>query len=227
MKKSSLIIPLLLLSIIALSIFASAQTTVPGAEQIQQAQQQISNLPKTPAELQQITSDYLVQEWSKIVAKIPVIGPLHSFLLAHPLPFIILFNEPYSFSLTFILIFILWLYIAIFSSRTISSAGFVKPLIAWLLGLLFTILTAQINLISYISTAVLAFIFSYDAWWARTLLFLVVIVVFVLLSALSNILSKYLKEIELKKEKQEIKQGIKESKALKKGLKEGQKLTER
>src|SRR3990167_7951978 len=67
------------------------------------------NTDQTSGLKENITNTYLKGEWGKIIASKPIIGPIHNFFVNNPKVFQVLFNEPYEFSLHFLIVFIFWL----------------------------------------------------------------------------------------------------------------------
>jgi len=224
MKKAILVaLSISLLSILLIS-FISAQVTTP--EELFAQQTGIEQIPKSPEELkQEIKERYLKQEWSNIIAKIPIIGKIHTFFLAHPLPFKILFNYQYEISLTFILIVILWLFTITVTSDLIRASGLVKGVITLLIGLGTAIIFAQINLLKVISTKSLDLIYTKEAWWIRLILWLVFIAILAVLYYAEKILGKTLKKNKEAKEKAEVKQKVEEHEEFVKGAEEAEKIT--
>ena len=173
-----------------------------------------------------IKNKYLTQAWGEMIAKNRIIGPIHSFLLKYPLPFIILFNYPYEMSLTFFCIFFLWLFIVIAVSKQISSIDIFGSLAGAFLSVLAATILAQLGLIKLVVTSLLSLILSKEAWWVRLIISLIVIAFILALGYINNKTAnarKAAKE-EAKKDKQE--QKIKEVESFMKGVKEGQKIAD-
>lgn len=166
---------------------------------------------------------YLKQEWNKFILKIPYIGKMHTFFLAHPMIFKIVFAHAYEFSLTFICIVAMWLLIAYIFSEL--SGELVKGGVNVIIGIGAGIIFSQIGFIGGVVDFSLKIIYSRDAWWIRALLWVIIVTIFLLLAYLSNASQELLQQRREDKEREEVKQEAKESKAFRRGVKEGQDLT--
>ena len=224
MKKAGLFVIALLLFSIVFASFAYADEQIPsGSEQIEE--QFGVNPENIPTSQEELKEKYLVKEWSSIISGLPVLGPVHNFLVDNPLLFKILFNYPYEFSATFFLIIFLWLVISFKSAKILKSSGILKGVYPLLTAFAFTIVLAHINLFNFIASGVTTFMFARDAWWARALIFTIACALIIGFSILADYISKALKQQAALKEKGEMKQGIAESQALTEGLRKGQELT--
>jgi len=235
MKKSylKLIFASLLILSLAFSILPFIKTVsaadVPSPEGVisQQTGVDVNQIPATPEQIkEEITNYYLKQEWGKIITNKPIIGPIHNFLTAHPLPFQILFAEPYTLSPTLLIVIVLWLFFALKSAKIIESSGIINKNFAIPIGFGIAIILAQIHLLRLIVNSTYLLIFSREAWWERLILIFVALGLFGTLYYLSDYFSKYLEEAKKAKELGEMKKGIKESKAFIKGVEEGEELFE-
>jgi len=183
-----------------------------------------ADAPSTPQDAANVSLTYLKQEWQKIVAKNPYIGPVHNFLLSHQSYITILFNVQYEFSLTFICIFILWCYIWFLSSDYISSFETLKLGLPWLAGLGVAVLFAQLGIIKFIVDAFLNLIFARSAWWARTLIWIAIIVIFFLIAYGEQLSVKARAKAKKEQAEQFVKEKAEQAWAYVKGAKEGQKI---
>jgi len=185
----------------------------------------IEKIPKTPEE---IRNAYLQQEWGKIITGLPLIGPIHNLSVNNPMPFKIAFAEPYSFSLVFFMILVLWILVAIIATKFAKATGFIDQKLCWIAGILFAIIIAQTKLYSFITKSVLAIIFSNEAWWIRVIIWVVVIGVLVIIHyfgrALSTSLKKYMEKRKQEKRMSVVEQKAKRAEAFVKGAEEGRKL---
>jgi uncharacterized membrane protein len=185
----------------------------------------LDNIPQTPEDAEQAGREYLKQEWNKIILKLPVIGSIHGYFVAHPLIFQILFKEPYNFSLTFICIFILWVFILVNVSNIFSGLIRGGTYTGLLIGLAVSVALAQVGVIGGIVRFVLSIIYARDTWWIRLLLWLVVIVVLMLVAYFDSALKDTIKKSKEEKEKAEVKEKAEESEEFIRGVKEGQEIS--
>lgn len=212
----------LFLSFIAFSSFTTAALDTSAAEGITETVEKAKeNLPTDP---QQLREEYLAREWSKVIAQAPVIGSVHTYFLAHPLLFQILFAYPYEFSLTSFGIFILWLFFAIAAARIAAATALIPRGGNTFVGICFAVLLAQLAFINLIVTAALKLVLSNEYWWMRLLLYLLLFVLLVLTYYGGSLIAKFLKQRKAATEKAQLKQQAAESRAFMRGVKEGQEL---
>jgi len=191
MKKLTLLLPLVLLTLFLLNLTSAV------SDPTELFQQQIGTDQKipTPEEIkEQIREKYLKQEWSNTIAKIPIIGKVHDFFLAHPLPFKILFNYPYEISFIFFLIVILWVYISAISSDFLRGSEIVTGAIPFLIGILIAIILAQTNLIKIIVLFVLDLIFARETLWMKLLLGLLIFILLTMIYVYKKYLVRRIKK---------------------------------
>ena len=174
-------------------------------------------IPQTPEDAANISLTYLQKEWTKIVANNKYIGPIHNFFLNHQTIFIVLFNEKYEFSLTFILIFALWIFFALIFGRMINAFGLLKMGLGWVAGVLCAVILSQIGLIKIITTSTLTLIYAKDLWWMRALLWTVLVIVLILVFYLDQVVSQAIEQSKKKSEEKVMKEGVEEVKQIKKG----------
>ena len=185
-----------------------------------------SDIPQTPEDAANVSLTYLQKEWTKIVAKNKYIGPMHNFFLNHQTAFIILFNEKYEFSLTFICIFVLWVFFAVLFGRLINAFGLLKMGLGWVVGVLCSVILAQIGLTKIITTSILTLIYARDLWWMRALLWATITIVLMIVFYLDQAVSQAIEQSKKKGKEQELEEEVKSGKAFRKGVEEGRKLLE-
>ena len=174
------------------------------------------NIPTDPEE---IKSQYLQQEWAKLVAENKILGPIHRFLIKISPVFSVILNHPYEISLTFFGIFVLWLLIVLGGLKFCKSFN----LNGWLsggIGIVFASILAQINLIGIVVTSILDIIFKQENWWIRLILGILIIGAIVIAIYSWLYLSSYIKKQKKAGKEKEADQKLKETKAFVKGVKE-------
>jgi len=179
----------------------------------------LEDIPQTPEDAANLSLIYLKQEWTKMIANNRYIGPIHNFFLNHQTIFIILFNEKYEFSLTFILIFILWIFLAIIFGRIINALGLLKMGLGWVVGVLCSVVLSQIGLIKLITTSILTLIYAKDLWWIRALLWAVLVIVFILVFYLNQVVSQSIEQSKKKGEENTTKEKVEVLEQFQKGVK--------
>lgn len=227
-KKSLFAVFLLLFLILALVFirFVSAAIDPSNSEDPLGIGINPDNIPQTPEDAANISLTYLQKEWTKIVAKNKYIGPMHNFFLNHQTAFIILFNEKYEFSLTFICIFVLWIFFAVLCGRLINAFGLLKMGLGWVVGVLCSVILAQIGLTKIITTSILTLIYARDLWWMRALLWATITIVLMIIFYLDQAVSQAIEQSKKKGKEQELEEEVKSGKAFRKGVEEGRKLLE-
>jgi len=227
-KKSLFAVFLLLFLILALSFVSFVYAAIDPANSDDPLGIGISpdKIPQTPEDAANISLTYLQKEWTKIVAKNKYIGPMHNFFLNHQTAFIILFNEKYEFSLTFICIFVLWVFFAVLFGRLINAFGLLKMGLGWVVGVLCSVILAQIGLTKIITTSILTLIYARDLWWMRALLWATITIVLMIVFYLDQAVSQAIEQSKKKGKEQELEEEVKSGKAFRKGVEEGRKLLE-
>jgi hypothetical protein len=218
-KELKLIFLFALFSLILVSFIhlSSAQEPSTPGEAVQ-AQTGINPENLNPEDIQRT---YLQQEWSKIAANNSVIGPVHRFFVAHPLVFRVIFKEPYSFSLTFILVLIMWFLVAFNIKKIVASAQLLvkQGWAAWLMGIAFAVILAQSGVYTAIANFVLNLILAKENFWIRVILWVVFCAAVILIYYLGDMASKQLKQMREAKEKVKTEQAGKEVQATAQGIK--------
>ncbi len=181
-------------------------------------------IPQSPDDVVAMGDAYLKQEWNKILANSKYTGPIHNFFLNHQLVFKILFNTNYEFSLTFICIFILWIFILV-NVNKLASPMTPSGWYAFFTGLAASLILAHVGAIHGIVTGVLSFIYAKESWWIRILWWIAVFVALIILSFIDGIARAALKSAKEKKEKQEIKEKVEVLEAESEGKEEGRAIT--
>ena len=138
----ALVIIVLLAGVYNVSAVDSAVTDAIGVNS-----ESLDNIPRTQEEAGDKASNYLKQEWNKLLTNNKFVGPIHNWSISHPLFFQILFNEPYSFSLVFIWIVILWIFFAFNVSKVINASLNIGSLLGIGLGIGTSIVLAHIGVI--------------------------------------------------------------------------------
>jgi hypothetical protein len=227
--------PLLLIAVLlTLSIFSAVYFShlaiAETADEVIQSQIGINpgNIPSSPEEAQNIATKYLKREWSKIIAGVPVIGPIHTYLLANPIVFQVLFNYKYEISLTLIGIIILWIYFASVSGNALRASGLIKK--RWqtaLVGLALAIILAHINVLKIIISFFLEIAFSDKAWYIRLIIWVLTVLFAWLFALISHKLATWKAKIEKAQKEAEVAQAAKEGQTFAKGAEKGKELKEK
>ncbi len=164
--------------------------------------------------------DYLAKEWQTLLLKNKVISSIDAFLKKGSLVFQILFGEPYSPSLTLLLIVILWIFLLFWFGGILSNYSTLSPVASWLIALGMVVIMAQIKILKQIITFFGWLIFSKETAAWRWAIAGIIILSCILIYFLT---SKFGKEWKKKKEKEEEKTA---KTILKKGAEVGEKLSE-
>jgi hypothetical protein len=218
-KELKLIFLLILFSLILASLLHTVYAAEPSnPNEAVQGQLGINPEKLNPEDIQRT---YLQQEWSKIAANNSVIGPVHRFFVAHPLVFRVIFKEPYSFSLTFILVLIMWFLVAFNIKKIVASAQILvkQKWAAWLMGIAFAVILAQSGVYTAIANFILNLILAKENFWIRVILWVVFCAAVILIYYLGDMVSKQLKASREAKEKAKTEQAGKEVQATAQGLK--------
>ncbi len=225
MKKIGvLFICLFLILIITQSFNIQAQDIKESLEEAEEKLQEgVEKVEDIKEILQEGKWDYLGKEWKEILLKIKSVSAIDTFLTKISIVFVILFGEPYSLSLTLLLIIILWGYFFFKFSEILSDYSIFSSSIAMIIGAAFTIILAQLQILRKIVEFFKWLVFTQEANIWRFLIilgiFLAMIGIYYLSSYLGDSFKKNKEEMEKSRAKTE--RGIlhKIVKAIIKGLK--------
>jgi len=223
MKKVGVILILSLLFIIPLILQLAtikAQETPPGLP---------SELNQNPDEiLEKIKNqtfskwDYLAREWRATLLKNKYIASADSFFTKYSIVFNIIFNMPYSLSITLFVIFLLWIFVAFESGRWLQKLlGIKEAILALLIGAGVSIILAHIGILLFIVKVLGILVYAKDKWWWNLIMIVVIILFFVALALFGEQFAKWLDEREKKKMEKKTEQKQKETIAFAEGLEKG------
>jgi hypothetical protein len=226
----------ILLSLVLFSLFITFLALIVYAEEIMPNindplgigldTEKIVNAGDNPEATANASANYLKQEWKKIIdEKLPFLCKSHNFLLAHQLPFEIVFKKDYSFTWAFFLTLALWLWSASFLSELFNRFFSSKKKFGFIVGILGAIIFAQINILNWIVNGTLFLINSPEAWWMRGLLGVVIITIFILLVYFKDALADLFKAEEKERKEQETEEKLEELEEESKGREEGRELS--
>jgi uncharacterized integral membrane protein len=153
------------------------------------------------------------------MSKNKFIGPVHNTFVSNPTIFRIVFGDPYSLSLTFLVIIILWIFIGVKSGQLLEASGLLKGAPAIVAGFVFSVLLAQTTAIRNISKITLDLVFKAENWALQIIIALLFFVVLFIISYIMSISEKALKERRKAKKEQKLEEKTEEVEAIAKGLK--------
>ncbi|MEK6893752.1 MAG: hypothetical protein AABX07_06145 [Nanoarchaeota archaeon] len=208
--------------ILVFSFLARAQTIDP---------QQIVNdkINEVSKNVEDLKSKYLEKEWSDMIAKNKILGPIHIFLKENVLIkwlFLVLFNTTYSLSPLCFLTIVVCILFATLVGDSLRFYGFERFSSA-LIGLSAMVITVQLGVINWLLVSLIDFISAKDAWWMRILFWVLVIVLIVLIGKTEGILSKFMQKREKEDKEEDRNQKIAEAEEFIKGVKEGQEISDK
>ena len=212
------VVVITLLSQIYLSNLVLADT--PG----EQVEKQLGVNPEKLQSPEDIKNEYLKKEWASIIKNYSILGPIHTFLAENSgakLLEKVLLNEYYTFSLVFIILFILWLFSITIFSDLIKSLGIVKYPLSLLLGLGFAIIFAKIGITKQIVLFLIGLIFSQAKWFMRWIIALLLFLAFAVIYYVNAIIAQKVQKQQWHSLIEKMGQKIKEWDLYKEGLKSG------
>jgi len=208
------------------AILILALFIIPFLLEITKAQEQVPGLPpylgedpeetiegyKTKAES---TWEYLNREWKNILLKKKSIAAMDSYFKQHPKVFYIFLGEQYSFSLTIIVMMILWLiflYIgARISNLVIKIKSKKKPkfvkriIIPFFIGVAFSMALAHLTLLRRIANFFGWLVFAKKEWWWHALMIIgIIVVIIIIILFWDKIIQSIFKEHKAKKQEKTI-----------------------
>jgi hypothetical protein len=180
----------------------------------------INQIPTDRTELERM---YLQKEWTSFFANNSVSGPIHKFLSRDgtQIAFQALFAHKYELSLTFLLVFVWWVFFWIIAAGLIEAFGFVKGIVAVAAGGLVAVVLAWIQLVGLLATTCANLILQPLNWWTRAIVIVVLLGVFGVIYVIVKMLKTKLKKNQEEKTKAELEQQVKETRALNRGIRGG------
>ena len=154
----------------------------------------------------EISSNYLKQEWNKILLDNKYISSMDSFFTKISIIFRILFGIPYSLTLTLFFVIILWFAIFLSLPGIIENSTSLSSGVSWLISLGITIILAQIQVLNRIIVFLIKFISYPENSWLRLLVGILIFVGIIIFYYIEKYLSKYLEKKKKKKIENKTKQ---------------------
>jgi len=121
-----------------------------------------------------ITQGGLTEEWKKMFLENKLIRDLDSLFTKISIVFRILFGIPYSFSLTLLLVIVLWLIIFLKVASIMRKGLGFNDTASYGLGAVVAIALAQLQVLSNLISVSLEFAFSQEAATARIIIFILI-----------------------------------------------------
>ncbi|MBS3099822.1 hypothetical protein J4463_01225 [Candidatus Pacearchaeota archaeon] len=147
---------------------------------------------------------YLQQEWTKILMQNPAVVGIDTFFKQFNIVFVILFAEQYAMlSPVLWLVVVLWILIAAGTSDLIRGQFGMDFVISFLLGVITTVIFAQMKIFRFFAELMLKVAFTPELWYVRLIVWLIIFAVVFAIFQGFKILSKHLKESRLAKAEKE------------------------
>jgi len=204
MKKlgAILLFSLLMLNILSFAVAEVQAQQAPelpgGVEKIVEATEKLSDA--------ETRSEYLKQEWLKILKKYTFFSAIDNFFKKNSIVFSIIFNVPYSFSLTLFFIIAFWFIFVLGGAQLIKYISKIESSIGpIIIGILLAIILAHVNLFYVISKFFIWLLFLKKEWYWEILIFFIEVIVIIIIISLIIIFSKAQKQAKKEKEKKELK----------------------
>jgi hypothetical protein len=156
-------------------------------------------------EVQQTNSEKvnnLLQQWKELALKNEFLKELDNSFKEINLFFFILFGEDYSFSLYFLLIFILWLFLLLNFYYIIRSYSTFSEFASAFISFSITLISAHLGLFKTISKFLISLIFNLNTIIQLSIIFGIIIILFYFIF----FFKKNFKEIKEEREKRQEKQ---------------------
>jgi len=183
---------------------------------------------KTPEELANESSQYLREEWAKIVQKkLPFLWSTHQYLLSHQIIFKVLLNREYSFTWSFFIVLFVWIYLVSFFQGIFDNLGIIKQHIGWIIGIMCAVILAQIKVINFVVDKTLYLVYSQEAWWMRLVIWIVIIVIATLFVYLRYAFSDLFEAMKKAKKAKELEEKVEVLEAEAKGREEKRRIEEK
>jgi len=140
--------------------------------------------------------DYLGKEWKNILLKNDIVKTADGFLKKISPAFVVLFGEPYSLSLTLLFIVVFWFLFFFKFKEILTDFSMFSPATSMIISFGLVIILGQVggNLFKKLVGFLGWIVFSQDAWWARTILIVVVVFAIILISKMSSLFGEAMKK---------------------------------
>jgi len=154
--------------------------------------------------------DYLGKEWKNILLKNKVVSVIDSFFQKISFVFEIFFNKPYSLSLSLLFIIILWAYFFLKIREILGDFLGLSLNISSLISLFTTMAFIYSRVIENIVKFFGWLVFTQEASWARTLVFLAIVFIMFMIYKFTSFLGDAIqaRKEELEKEGEKRNRGI-------------------
>ncbi len=163
----------------------------------------VENIENTKANIE-TKWDYLGKEWKNILLKNKFVSGLDGFCKKISVVFEVLVAEPYTLSVTFLVVVLLWLYLFLKFAEIVRDYFTVQSGVSYLIGLVFTLVLAHIGFIRKITEFLGWIAFKPEAWWARWIIIIILAFILFLIYKVSSLLGKsYKKDVEQLEKEQE------------------------
>lgn len=190
-----------------------------GKEKLQEGVDKVEDIKE---KLEEGKWDYLGKEWKEIFLTSKIVSSIDSFLTKINIVFVVLFGESYSLSLTLFLVISLWFFFFFKFSEIFTDWTSFSSTTAMVIGLCFTIILAQFQILRKIVEFFGWLVFSQESNIWRFLIMLIIFLVMIGLYYLSSYFGDLhkKKEEEMEKSRAKIERGIlhKFVEAIKEGL---------
>jgi flagellar biosynthesis/type III secretory pathway M-ring protein FliF/YscJ len=149
------------------------------------------DMPETPEDAKERATNYLKQEWSKIlensnhpIAK--VIWVIHkAFLFASP-AFKIIIGVEYSFSWLFILTLIIWITLVVFLYRILSVFSTFSKGVSFIISICMIVIASIAKIPLMFANLIIKIISTLTSWWMQLIAAVLVIIFLILISVFSK-----------------------------------------
>ncbi len=188
--------------------FVSADLGDSG-DQLQNTLENVSvTVDKTRDVIDNQKFDSLGAQWQELLLKNRFISSVHEILtLLDPL-IVVLFARHYAFSGTLFFSFLMWLFTLIWATqaaRALVRSEFFQPL----LGLIFTVLLAHLQVFNKLSEVAFKVLFYKSSPLWSFMIFVLFVVLLVVYLYAGRIFAKYLKQARNLREQRELQRGVK------------------
>ena len=154
-------------------------------EKIEQTKDKLENLKDTD-------TNYLAEEWKKMIINNPISGAINNFLeFLSPL-FKVLIQEPYTLSWKFFIILLLWIFLFLNLSALLKSSLF-EGWIGYAIGLIVTVLLAYVKSFKIFYSFLVSIVDLFTGW-TKWLIIGLIIIAFIVLEFSRTYFSKYLEK---------------------------------
>ena len=128
------------------------------------------NPDKIPSNPDDLNNQYLQGEWARIISNSTYFGPVHNYLTKHQTIFMALLGSPYTFSLGFFILLVVWILFTTKVGDIINVSKVFPSGVGIMLGFTLSVILSHTGVFSTLINFAMGIISKEENVWIRTIL---------------------------------------------------------